>query len=508
MINRCINKYLAYKYKTVAHFVEHPIKVQQQIFRYLVQNGAKTFYGQKYNFHQIDSQNRYRETVPVITYEQLRPYLDIIIHERKANILWNKPVKWFAMSSGTTEDRSKYIPVTTDSLYNGHYYCGKQMLSIYARHNPYSTFMLGKTLIIGGSKQYNTIGDEIYTADISAILLKNALWWTKYSKTPESIALMSDWDQKLEALTKYALKSDVRALMGVPSWLLILLQRIQEYAQIPLTSLWPKLEVFFHGGVRFDPYHPQYKSLIPNPNMQYWETYNASEGFFGVQYTPESKDLLLMLDCGVYYEFIPANQWQEANPETLTLEEVEPHKNYALVISTNGGLWRYMIGDTIMFTSTNPYLFRITGRVKSFINAFGEELIVDNTDRALIYACQETNTKILEYTVAPIYPDIHQQTKAGHQWLIECEQLPSTNLLHFAKLLDEKLQQQNSDYAAKRYNNITLQMPQITIVPKGTFQQWMRTAGKLGGQHKVPRLSNDRVIVDDILKTANMINKD
>jgi hypothetical protein len=432
----------------------------------------------------------------VFCYEDLRPFLDKIIIDKQQNILWNKPIKWFAMSSGTTEDKSKYIPVTDESLFDGHYKCGKQMLAIYGKAHPETRFFLGKTLVLGGSKQINNIGEGIFTGDISAILTKNLSFWARRSRTPEHISLLPDWEEKLEALTRYASTHDIRAFMGVPSWLLILLKKIHAESGKGLTELWPNLEVFFHGGVSFAPFEEQYKKLICKPSMTYWETYNASEGFFGVQYSNASKDMLLMLNHGIYYEFIPSGEWGVKHPRCLTLDEVETGQQYALVITTNGGLWRYMIGDTIEFTSVNPYLFRITGRTKSFINAFGEELIIDNAEKALKEACSQTSALITEYTAAPVY--FGDNNTGAHEWLIEFETEPA-NRDEFVRLLDEALKKCNSDYEAKRSYNLSLQQPIVRFLPKGSFFRWQEAIDKTGGQNKIPRLSNNRDYIDKIL---------
>ncbi len=502
MVNKLINKYLVYQYRKVESFVQHPVQTQNAVLKELIHCGRDTYFGQQNKLNQVQHREHFRSLVPLSQYETLRPYLDLIINEKRSNVLWNTPVRWFAMSSGTTEDRSKYIPVTKESLQAGHYRCGQQMLSMYARHFPNSKYLLGKTLVIGGSKQLNQIGDGIYTGDISAILIKNLMFWAKYSRTPENIALLSDWEEKLNALTKYALRSDIRAFMGVPSWLLILLRRIREVSGQELNDLFPHLEVFFHGGVSFAPYQEQYNQLIDSTKMQYWETYNASEGFFGVQFSPDSKDMLLMLDSGVYYEFIPASEWDKPNPKTLCLDEVQLSENYELVITTNGGLWRYRIGDTIEFTNLQPYLFRITGRTKSFINAFGEEVIVDNANKAVAAACKATNAIVAEYTAAPIY--LGDTDGGAHEWLIEFEREPSDMEL-FTRKLDEALQEVNSDYQAKRAYNLSLQVPVVQSLPKDTFIRWMESEGRLGGQNKVPKLSNNRKYSESILLFVNKI---
>lgn len=501
MIASIVHKYLDYKYKEVERFIENPIATQEKVLNNLIRSGSNTLIGNQCNFSSIKNKDDYRKRVPIFHYEDLRPYLDKILIEKQTNILWDKPVNWFAMSSGTTQDKSKYIPITKESLTQGHYKCGEQMLAIYAQANPKAKFFLGKTLLLGGSKQINNISEGVFTGDISAILIKNLQFWAKWSRTPEKIALIPDWETKLEALTNYAIKSDIRAFMGVPSWLLVLLKKIKKDTGKELTDLWPNLEVFFHGGVSFTPFIDQYKKLIPKESMLYWETYNASEGFFGVQLIESSKDMLLMLDSGIYYEFLPTSEWESPNPQTLTLEEVEVGKNYALIISTNGGLWRYHIGDTIEFTSTKPYLYKITGRTKNFINAFGEELIIDNAEKALNEACKATDAQITEYTAAPIY--FGDNSAGAHEWIIEFERAPSDIAL-FSNTLDEALKKVNSDYEAKRSYNLSLQSPIIRVAPKGSFFNWQKSINKVGGQNKIPRLSNNREYIDKLLKFINL----
>ncbi len=496
MITSIAHKYLDFKYKEVERFINNPIDTQDKILSYLLKNGAHTYIGQQFHFSNIRNKDDFRNKLPVFHYEDLRLYLDKILVDKQQNVLWNKPIEWFAMSSGTTEDKSKYIPVTKESLTKGHYKCGEQMLAIYGQANPEAKFFFGKTLVLGGSKQINNIGGGVFTGDISAILIKNLYFWAKRSRTPESISLLPDWEDKLQALTDYAVKKDVRAFMGVPSWLLVLLKKIKTDTGRELTDIWPNLEVFFHGGVSFTPFEEQYKKLINKPDMYYWETYNASEGFFGTQFSNDSKDMLLMLDSGIYYEFVPMSEWDSENPKSLTLDEVETGQNYAILISTNGGLWRYMIGDTIEFTSTNPYLFRITGRTKHFINAFGEELIIDNAEKALSEACKATGAQILEYTAAPVY--FGDNNTGAHEWLIEFSVEPD-NLSKFIEELDANLKKVNSDYEAKRSYNLSLGSPIVHSLPRGIFNRWLASIGKLGGQNKVPRLSNNRQYIDELL---------
>jgi hypothetical protein len=496
MIQKIARLILTSHYKSVEKFVADPTGTQQQVLSYLLKHGKNTLYGAEYEFDTIKNEDDFRTKVPVIAYENLRPYLDKIIVEKKQNVLWDTPVKWFAMSSGTTEDKSKYIPVTKESLYNLNYRAGYQMLGSYAVHYPDTAFILGKSLVLGGSQQVNRIGDGIYTGDISAILMKNLPGFAKRRRTPESIALLSDWEEKLQKLADYAINTDIRSLVGVPSWMLVLLKKIVEDTGKSIPEIWKNIEVFFHGGVGFLPFQEQYEKLIPSDRMRYWETYNASEGFFGVQFSPESKDMLLLLDNEVYYEFLPVEEWEKENPETIPLSAVEIGKQYAIVISTSGGLWRYKIGDTIEFTSKTPYLFKITGRTKQFINAFGEELIVDNTDRAIDEACRRTGAKITEYTAAPVY--FGDNNSGAHEWLIEFETAP-TNIGEFMAILDESLKKYNSDYEAKRSYNLSLSMPIVHVMEKNVFYDWMKSREKMGGQNKVPKLSNDRKYVENIL---------
>ncbi len=495
MIKKIISSVIRSYYKPIDKFLQAPIDTQKNMFSFLVAHGKNTLFGNEHNFNAVRSVSDFQKNVPVASYEDLRPYLDKIIVEKKSNVLWDSPVKWFAMSSGTTEDKSKYIPVTKESLQNCHYKCGYHMLGLYGHHHPQSKYFLGKTLVLGGSQQINNIGGGIYTGDISAILMKNLPFFAKMARTPEKIALLPDWEVKLQKLTDYAVNSDIRAFAGVPSWLLVLLKKIVNDTQKFLPELWPSLEVFFHGGVSFTPFREQYEKLIPTEKMKYWETYNASEGFFGVQFSPESTDMLLLLDNEIFYEFIPSGEWDKENPAAIPLSEVETGKQYALVISTSGGLWRYKIGDTVEFTSTDPYLFKITGRTKQFMNAFGEEVIVENADKAIDEACKQTGAKITEYTAAPIF--FGDKNNGAHEWLIEFETQPY-DFEKFVEVLDESLKKLNSDYEAKRSYNLSLNRPVVKIVDEGGFYKWMKSRERSGGQNKVPKLSNDRKYVDSM----------
>lgn len=504
MIKCIFDSILSSFHKPIDMFIEKPWKVQLDTFDYLLSHGKNTYFGSQHNFDQIKSPEDFKKHVPIMGYDDLKPYLDIIINERKSKILWDTPVKWFAMSSGTTNDKSKYIPVTSESLKNCHYRCGQHMLALYAKHFPENRVMFGKALVLGGSQQMNSIGEGIFTGDISAVLVKNLPWWAKRRRTPEDISLIPEWDVKLQRLTDYAIKQDIRSLLGVPSWMLVLMKKITADTGKTIPEIWPNLEVFFHGGVSFSPYHNQYEKIIPSEKMNYWETYNASEGFFGVQYSPESSDMLLLLDNQIYYEFIPNGQWHDENPDTVSLNEVEVGVKYAMLISTSGGLWRYMIGDTIEFTSLDPYLFKITGRTKHFINAFGEELMIDNAEKALLEACKKTGAKITEYTAAPVF--FGDNNNGAHEWLIEFETEPS-DLDLFTRLLDASLKAHNSDYEAKRSLGLSLRMPIVKTVPPNLFYKWMEAKEKAGGQNKIPRLSNDRKYVESLLKLLSQNTK-
>lgn len=504
MIKYIIDSIFSSIYKPIDKFIEKPWEKQLQTFDYIISHGRRTYFGEKNKFDQIKTPEDFKRLVPIMGYDDLKPYLNIIINERKPNVLWDTPVKWFAMSSGTTNDKSKYIPVTNESLKYCHYRGGHHMLALYAKHFPDNRFMFGKALVLGGSQQVNSIGEGIFTGDISAVLVKNLPWWAKRRRTPEDISLIPDWDVKLQRLTDYAINQDIRSLLGVPSWMLVLLKKISKDTGQSISDIWPNLEVFFHGGVSFVPYREQYKKIIDSPTMNYWETYNASEGFFGIQYSPLSTDMLLLLDNQVYYEFIPNGQWHAEHPETLTLNEVKVGVKYAMLISTSGGLWRYLLGDTIEFTSLEPYLFKIAGRTKHFINAFGEELMIDNAEVALQEACKLTNAKITEYTAAPVFFD--DNNNGAHEWLIEFATKPS-DIEMFAQVLDASLKSLNSDYEAKRSLDLSLRMPIIKILPHNFFYKWMESREKMGGQNKVPRLSNDRKYVESLLQFLSQSTK-
>jgi len=466
--------------------------LQRAVLSHLIETARDTEFGRNHAFSSIKDYDNFIGQVPINTYEELKGDIDRMRHG-EADILWPGKVKWYAKSSGTTNDKSKFIPVSPEGLQKIHYAGGRDSVAIYLRNNPKSRMFDGKGLILGGSHAPNYNLKDSLVGDLSAILIENINPLVNFVRVPKKqTALLSDFEVKRERIAEEAMNKNVTNISGVPSWMLSVLTCMMELTgKTHLEEVWPNIEVFFHGGVAFTPYREQYKRLITSPNMHYMETYNASEGFFGIQDDPDDKSMLLMLDYGVFYEFIPME-----GGDPVPLWAVETDKNYAMVISTSCGLWRYEIGDTVQFTSTNPYKFIISGRTKHFINAFGEELIVDNAEQGLAYACEQTGAEVLEYTAAPVFMD--EKAKCRHQWLIEFSKRP-TDLLQFADLLDKHLQEINSDYEAKRYKDITLQHLEIVEARPNLFNDWLKLRGKLGGQHKVPRLSNSRETIEQLL---------
>lgn len=498
LINSVVSWVIKKRIHQIDLFMKYPSDVQTEWLKKLLNAAKDTEIGNKYDFKTITNHKEYINRVPVIDYESIKPYI-IRLRQGQQNLLWHSDIKWFAKSSGTTTDKSKFIPVSAEAIEECHFKGGKDMLSMYCNNNPETLLFDGKALALGGSHQISDFNNESYYGDLSAIIIQNLPWWAEFMRTPNlSITLMDKWEHKIEKMADVTKDENVTNISGVPSWTLLLLKRILEKTgKNNILEVWPNLELFTHGGVSFVPYKEQFKKIIPSAKMNYLETYNASEGFFGIQDRNNADDMLLMLDYGVYYEFIPSSDFDNETPKTLTLEEVEIGENYALVITTNAGLWRYKIGDTVTFTSKYPYRIKITGRTKNFINAFGEELIVDNAEKAIAIACDKTNALIKEFTAAPIF--FSDKNSGGHEWLIEFEKEPSC-INYFTEVLDNALKSINSDYEAKRYQDMVLRKPLIKSVPDNTFYNWMKLKGKLGGQHKVPRLYNDRRYIDDILK--------
>jgi hypothetical protein len=479
-------------------FRKFPHEVQEEWFLKLIESGKKTEWGRKYGYADIKNYEQYKKQVPIQDYESLKKYI-LRVKQGEQNVLWSTPIKWFAKSSGTTNDKSKFIPVSKESLEDCHYKGGKDLLSIYYNRFPESKLFKGKCVVIGGSSEINQFSPNSYYGDLSSIIIRNLPFWVEFSRVPAiDLTLSPDWETKLDQIAREVYKEEVSNLSGVPSWNLVLLNKILEITgKKNMLQVWPNFELYVHGGVSFKPYKEQYKKLFPSDKITYLETYNASEGFFGIQDDFSTDDMLLMLDYGIFYEFIPMDEIGKSNPKTLALHEVEVNKNYAIVISTNAGLWRYTMGDTVEFTSTSPYKIRVTGRTKHFINAFGEEVIIDNAEKALQVACQKTDAIVGEYTAAPIY--MNDKGKGAHEWLIEFTKEPE-NIDYFTEIMDNALKSVNSDYEAKRYNDLALQKPTLTAVAPGTFYNWMKSRGRLGGQNKVPRLANTREYIDSIKK--------
>lgn len=478
--------------------MKYPHNVQKEIFTNITQTAKSTEWGKKYDYASIKSYKDFKNNVPISSYEEMYPYIERIM-KGEQNILWPSDITWFAKSSGTTNARSKFIPVSPESLEECHFKAGKDLFSIYVNNVPETKLFTGKNLAVGGSHQINHFNSKSFYGDVSAVIMANLPFWAQFIRTPSlEIALLDNWEEKIEKLAEATLNENVTALSGVPTWTILILKRILELTgKKDISEVWPNLELFIHGAVAFSPYKSIFKELIKSDKMNYLETYNASEGFFGIQDQLNNEDLLLMLDYGVFYEFIPIEDIDSDNPKVINLGDVELGKNYAIIISTNAGLWRYKIGDTVKFTSLNPYRIRISGRTKHFINAFGEELIVENADTALSYAAEKTGAILSNYTAAPHYLELN--TKGGHEWVIEFEKEPNSKE-EFTHLLDSKLREINSDYDAKRHSDLALVLPTVHFAPTDTFYNWMKNRGKLGGQNKVPRLANNREYIDSILE--------
>lgn len=475
----------------------NPLDAQREVLQDLVTSAQYTEFGRKYNFSNLFNVRDFKATVPIHEYEDIKPYIERIMHGEQ-NILWNTPIYWFAKSSGTTSDKSKFIPISEESLQDGHYKASKDVLSLYYQYHPDSALLTGKGLVIGGSHNINPMNAEAQYGDLSAVLLQNSPFWGHWLRTPDlSIALMDEWESKIEKLAESTIKENVTSISGVPTWTLVLFKRILEITgKQTMSEVWPSLELYMHGGVSFTPYREQFRKII-GKEINYLEMYNASEGFFAAQDIPGSEGMLLFTDHGIFMEFMPVSEYGKKEPQTVSLQDVELGKNYALIISTNGGLWRYLVGDTVQFVSLKPFRIKVSGRLKHYINAFGEEVIVDNTDKAIAIASNLTGAIVNDYTAAPVY--FSDSANGAHEWLIEFEKEPE-NLELFTKELDIALKSINSDYEAKRHKSIALGLPIVHAMKKGAFAEWLRSKGKLGGQHKVPRLSNDRTMIDEILK--------
>lgn len=482
--------------KRINKFMNNPIDSQEKTLKHLVKSAAKTEFGIQHYFHNIKTYTDFKKNIPVKTYEDLFPWIDRnLIGEQ--NLLWPTKINWFAKSSGTTNDKSKYIPVSREALFHCHYRAGKDILSFYCNEFPNAKIFTGRSLTLGGSHEINPLDKGSYIGDLSAILIDNLPYWVRRMRSPKKeIAFLGKWEEKIDKMAEETIHQNITSISGVPSWTMVFFNKVLEKSgKKNIEEVWPNLEMYMHGGIKLQPFQVQMNAFFPSKKLKCIEIYNASEGFFGIQPQSDIHEFLLMLDYGIFYEFIPSEEFDAKEPKTISLAEVELNKTYAVVISTNAGLWRYQLGDTIKFTSTNPYRFVIEGRTKQFINVFGEELMVSNADKAIEIAAQKCNLNVTEYTVAPVFFD--GKKSGAHEWIIEFETIP-TDLTKFNYCLDNALKSLNSDYETKRYQNLILREPQIIAIKKGTFYEWLKSKNKLGGQNKIPRLSNDRIWFEQI----------
>ena len=496
LVNSIATWFLKKRIHQMELFIKYPEEVQAELLKKLLEKTKNTEYGKKYLFSEISNYKEYAQRVPIRSYEDYEPIIERC-RRGETNLIWPTPIKWFAKSSGTTNAKSKFIPVSEDSLEDCHFAAGKDLLCIYLNNNPNSKLFTGKSLRLGGSKEiYKENGTSF--GDLSAILIDNMPFWAEFSSTPKNeVSLMHDWETKMSAIVNETVQENVTSLAGVPSWMLVLLNNVlQKTGTESIFETWPNLEVYFHGGVSFVPYMTQYQKILPDPSFKYYEIYNASEGFFAIQDKNNSDELLLMLDYGIFYEFIPIEH-NETAEKAIPLGEVELNKNYAVVITTNAGLFRYKVGDTIKFVSLNPYKIKVTGRTKHHINVFGEELIIENAEEALKKTSLLTNAEIVDYTAGPVFMD--GKNKGAHEWIIEFNR-PPENIEKFVEILDKNLQEINSDYEAKRYLNMTLNLPKVHQARQNLFHDWLKKKDKLGGQHKIPRLSNSRIFLEELLQ--------
>ncbi len=506
LLSSSISSLVRSRFWRIEAWKNNPFDAQREVLQDLVTSAQYTEFGRKYNFSNLFNVRDFKAAIPIHEYDDMKPYIHRIMNGEQ-NILWNTPIYWFAKSSGTTSEKSKFIPISDESLEDCHFKAAKDVLTLYYQYNPDSELLTGKGLVIGGSHSINPMNNEVQYGDLSAVLLQNTPFWGHWLRTPDlSIALMEEWENKIEKLAESTIKENVTSVSGVPTWTMVLFKRILEITgKKNISEVWPSLELFMHGGVSFSPYKEQFQKLI-GKKINYLELYNASEGFFAAHDIPGEEGMLLFNDHGIFIEFMPVSEYGKRDPETISLQDVEPGKNYAPVISTNAGLWRYLLGDTIQFTSLVPFRIKVTGRLKHFMNAFGEEVIVDNADKAIAIASEKTGSVVNDYTAAPVY--FSDTSNGAHEWLIEFEKEPGS-LDVFTKELDAALKNCNSDYEAKRHKDIALRLPIIHSLKKGVFSDWLRSKGRLGGQHKVPRLSNERTLLEEILQmnSATFVNK-
>lgn len=496
LVNKVMKVLMSTRIRQIENFIKYPLETQERVLFTNLSHAFSTEYGKLYGFDEIDSYQKFQSQIPLVKYEDFEPFIEKA-RKGQSDVSWEGKIKWFAKSSGTTNAKSKFIPISEHSLEDCHYAAGKMMFAIYLNNHPDTEIFKNKNLRLGGSSELYQKYDTLF-GDLSAILIDNLPLYAELRNTPNrEISLMSEWETKMKAISSAVIQEDIGCLTGVPSWMLVLLNEILDLTgKEKLDEVWPMLEVFFHGGISFKPYEENYRALT-DKKLNFYEIYNASEGFFAIQDQSDSKEMLLLLDNGIFYEFIPMEEFDSDSPKTITLENVEIGKNYALIITTNGGLWRYIIGDTVKFTSKNPFRIIVSGRTKHYINAFGEELIIENAEEALRRACEQTHAIVKDFTAAPVF--MEGKEKGGHEWLIEFERKPE-NLNQFSEFLDQSLQELNSDYEAKRYKNITLNPLKLNVARENLFFDWLKSKGKLGGQNKVPRLANTREFLDELLE--------
>ena len=494
-----LNKLLAIKIKNriklIQKAIENPIDFQDKILTNNIQLSKKTFFGERHDFSNIKTYSQFTQKIPVQNYNSLKKYIDMS-RMGQTNILWPGKTKWFAKSSGTTKNKSKFIPITTESLKKCHFQAGRDMLSIYLNYYPNSQILTGKSLMIGGSTSIHK-NNNYYTGDLSAIIIQNLPRWVQLKRMPSiKTALIENWEQKIKQIIQESVNKNITSISGVPSWTMMILDQLMKKRNNQcLSEIWPNLELYMHGGINFDPYKNQFHKCMNSKKLNYLELYNASEGFFGIQNDFTKSDLLLLINHGIFYEFSTIND-DTSKKEVIPLQEVELNKVYSMIITTNGGLWRYEIGDTVMFTSLKPYKIKIIGRIQSFINAFGEELQENHANTALHYACIKTNAIIQDYIAGPYF---YHDKSGAHEWFIEFKK-PPENLENFKYILDNKLQALNCDYEAKRNASILLKKPIIHILKKKFFYEMLKIQNKIGGQNKIKRLYNNRDFITQLIK--------
>ena len=486
----------------IRNYSSSPISCQKTVLEQLLKKAQKTSFGLLHHFNEIRSKEQFQTLVPLSSYDTLYPYIKRQI-EGEENVLWPGKTSWFAKSSGTSGNTSKLLPITVDSLYENHYAGGKDLLAIYYENHSNRKLYNAKHLIIGGSTQINTQTNNTSIGDLSAFIVENLPWWTEIRRTPKrKIALMDNWEEKLDQMAHATLNDNICIVAGLPSWTLVLFQRVLDISgKKNIHEVWPNLELYIHGGMNIDPYRKAFEKMLPNPNMNYVQAYNASEGYFGLQDRKESSDMLLLTDAQVYYEFIPMDEFKGLNSKNvIDLEEVSIDVEYAIVLTTSAGLWRYIIGDTICFTSILPYRFQVTGRTTHYINAFGEKTIISHVEKALSEAASENDILVFDFTVAPYFEE--SKGSGGHEWLIALNAENENQIHTLEAAIESNMKSLNVDYEGKRKDSINMLAPKFSYVQKNIFERWLKKKNKLGGQHKIPRVQNDRIFIEELLEIA------